>query len=93
LGVLAEGGKATAKHGAEYGGDQVEIEAIEKHANADETHDASMERGNGKAVQPGAGVYSGGQIISPWQGRTGCQWSILQWRGGNFVRTNFARRR
>jgi len=56
LGVLREGGKVAVECGAEDAGGDVDVVAVEEHADADEREDAAMERGDGEAVEAGAGV-------------------------------------
>src|SRR5207302_10033261 len=55
LGVLGERGKAGVERGAEDAGGDVDVVAVEEHADADEREDGAMKSGNGEAVETRAG--------------------------------------
>ena len=73
LGVLRKGGKAGVERGAEDAGGDVDVVAVEEHADADERENAAMKLGDGEAIEARAGVDAQEQLTFSWPGRPGCR--------------------
>src|SRR5205823_13141139 len=90
LGVLREGGETCFEGRPKNGGGHVHIEAVEKHADADEHQDTPVKRRQRQTIKACAGVYCQEQLISACGAWLGCLESVLRWRARNSGRRNAA---
>jgi hypothetical protein len=55
-GVLRQRGEPGFQGHAEHGAGKIDVETVEEHSNADQKHDAAVERADRKPIETAAGV-------------------------------------
>src|SRR6267154_5310445 len=90
LRVLTHGGKTGFERSAQNRGCDVNVKAVEKHAGADEQHDAAMKAGDGETVEASSGVGGHRVFTSSSQAGPRCLSSGHPRRDGSSFRRSFA---
>jgi hypothetical protein len=62
---LRQGGKPGLQGHAEHGAGKIDVKTVEKHPDADQEHDAAVERPDRQPIQTAARVYRCRHVLAP----------------------------